>query len=146
MVAKKYIKNVGLLFTRLKDNIPKMLKANVIYKITCSTCHNVYIGQTSQWLKNRLAIHRSDLKKGLDRCALVGHVKSNQDHKIDLDNVEILTTDQNYERRIFLEMVNINKFDNTMNKKTDTQNLNVIYTYLLDYNNYSNAYDGPIDE
>lgn len=146
VIARKSIKNVGSLFTKLKDNIPTMLKSNVIYKLTCNTCQNCYIGQTSQWVKNRIALHKSDIRKRQDRCALTNHIMANQEHNIDMDNVEILATENNYDRRIFMEMVHINKSDNTINKKTDTNHLNIIYTYLLEYDNRDNYFDGPVDE
>lgn len=145
IVAKKSVKSVGSLFSNLKNKIPKLLTSNVVYKLICSTCHLVYVGQTSQWLKSRMAIHKSDIRKGIERCALAGHVKYNPNHVIDFGNVEIMAKERNYERRLFLEMANINRFRNSINKKTDTQNLNVIYTYLLD-NSFNNVFDGPLDE
>lgn len=145
-VAKKSTKSVGSLFSNLKDKTPKGLRSNVVYKLTCSTCSDVYVGQTSQWLKSRIALHKSDVKKGVDRCALVGHIKGNPNHRINYGNVEILESDRNYERRLFLEMVNINRLNNNMNKKSDTQNLNVIYTYLLECAKNNNHYDGALDE
>lgn len=144
-VAKKSIKSVGSLFSNLKDRIPKMMQSNVVYKLTCDTCSKVYVGQTSQWLKSRLALHKSDIKKGVDRCALAGHVKENKNHVINFDNAVILEKEVNYERRVFLEMTSINTFPNSINKKSDVQNLNVIYTYLLQYS-INNFYDGPLDE
>lgn len=55
---------------------------------------------------------------------------------MDFDKVEILNIERNYHRRIFMEMLNINKFQNIINnnnnkKETDTQILNIIYMYLL---------------
>lgn len=35
---------------------------NVIYLITCTKCHLMYVGQTSRMLKERLNNHRSDIK------------------------------------------------------------------------------------
>lgn len=88
----------------------------------------MYVEQTSQWLKSRLALHKSYIKKGIDLCALA--------HVINFSNVEILDAENNYEKRIFLEMTNVNSFPNIINKKSDTQNLNTIYTYF---------YDGSLD-
>ncbi|XP_044760791.1 uncharacterized protein LOC123318241 [Coccinella septempunctata] len=48
-------KTVGKLYTKLKDPIPTKLKSNVVYELKCEDCENKYIGQTSQWLKSRLA-------------------------------------------------------------------------------------------
>lgn len=53
-IAVRNLKTVGSLYTRLKDPIPTLQKSNVVYAIDCQDCDKKYIGQTSQWWKNRL--------------------------------------------------------------------------------------------
>lgn len=145
-VVKNSIKRVGsFYFSKLKNKMRKHVTLNIVYKLTCNTCQLVYVGQTRQWLESRMALQKSGIKKRVESCVLVGHNKGNVSHAISFDNVEILSQKKNYGRRIFLEIVYINKFNTSMNKKTDTQNLNVIYTCLLD-NSFNNFYDGPVDE
>ena len=50
------------LFSKLKDKTNKNVRSNLVYSIECS-CNRKYIGQTSQWIKNRIAGHKSDIKK-----------------------------------------------------------------------------------
>lgn len=145
-IAVKNVKTVGNLYTRLKTKTPTSLRSNVIYKLNCRDCSQSYVGQTSQWLKSRISLHKSDITKGLTRCALANHANQNR-HTVDFDNVQVLATEPLYKKRLVLEMININKQEDPINKKTDTQNLSSVYTYLLTYpNRKSSDYDGPIDE
>lgn len=129
-IATYNSKTVFSLFTRLKDTTPKQFNSNVIYRINCSDCQATYVGQTSQWLKNRLNIHRSDIKKKNIRCALTKH-SVEQEHHIDLDSVEIVDKTSSYNKRLIMEMIHIQREQNSINKKSDVQNLSNIYTFLL---------------
>lgn len=138
-------KTVKSLYSRLKDPIPKTLKSNVVYQLNCQDCDNVYIGQTSQWMKSRISLHKSDINRYKDRCALATH-SHDLDHRIDFQNVEILKTENNYHKRLIHEMIQINKHDNTINKKSDTHKLSNIYSYLLEKTKGNEYYEGPLDE
>ncbi|XP_044751210.1 uncharacterized protein LOC123311367 [Coccinella septempunctata] len=138
-------KTIRSLYTKIKDPIPTPLQSNVVYKINCENCDKCYIGHTSQWVKSRMALHKSDIRKYPERCALAAHAHS-LDHHIDFENVEILKTESNYQKRLIHEMININKEKNTLNKKTDTNKLSSIYSYLLEKLEMSGFYDGPVDE
>lgn len=145
-IAVYNYKTVKRLYSRLKDTIPTMLHSNVIYRIQCEDCSRGYVGQTSQLLKNRISLHKSDINKKNKRCALTKH-SLEQNHKFLFDNVEIIDKERNYNKRIILEMIHINEEEEAINSKSDTQNLSNIYTYLLTYpNREKNFYDGPIDE
>lgn len=93
-------KKVSNLYSKLKDPIPKNLKSNVVYEIECADCHETYVGQTSQWLKNRMALHKSDIKTNNPRCALSIHANK-YSHKVDLENVKILDMTMNYRKRMY---------------------------------------------
>lgn len=144
IIAKRNAVGVGSRFSRLKDRTPLMCNANVVYKLKCNVCNKVYVGQTSQLLKGRLALHKSDIRKGLTRCELSNHIINNIDHVIDFDNVQILAKEQNYTKRNFLEMTYINDYNNNLNKRSDVNNLSVIYTYIL--NRHLDNHEGPLDE
>ncbi|KAK9873617.1 hypothetical protein WA026_023296 [Henosepilachna vigintioctopunctata] len=60
-------------FTRLKDKIPSSLTSDCIYSVPCLDCEGVYIGQTSQTIKRRITLHKSDVRLCPDRCALALH-------------------------------------------------------------------------
>ena len=44
-------------FFRLKDRLPTMLRAKVVYQYTCSVCHDTYIGKTLRTLRTRAHEH-----------------------------------------------------------------------------------------
>ena len=51
-------------------------------------------------------------------------------HQFDFENVRVLDYEQNYKKRIVSEMIHINLCD-SVNLKTDTQNLSNIYSNIL---------------
>lgn len=122
----------SLLFTKIKDKIPLKFKSNVIYKINCKNCSGVYIGQTKQWLKSRLSGHKSNCKNivNFNKTALSMH-HFEKGHNFDFENVKILDNNQNKEKRNFLEMLHIKTTPNTVNFRTDTQNLSKFYLNLF---------------
>lgn len=117
----------------MKDKLILNYKSNVVYKIPCS-CGAVYIGQTKQLLKNRINEHicscniRHINKK--EKTALATH-HFDLNHEFNFDNVSILDNEQNYKKRLISEMILINKHNNTVNKKTDTENLSRIYNNII---------------
>ena len=50
-----YEKKNTAFFCSAKDSIPIHQKANVIYKATCSGCHDYYVGKTDHNLVTRLS-------------------------------------------------------------------------------------------
>lgn len=132
-IAKYNVTTNRSLFTNLKDKLPLLSKSDCIYSVSCIDCPDIYIGQTSQALKKRLTLHKSDIRLHPDRCALALHA-SNNGHQFDLNNVKILAVESNYDKRLFLEMCFINDHSNSVNKKTDIKSLSSIYSYLLSIN------------
>jgi hypothetical protein len=124
------LKTINHVFSKLKDPIPIPLSSNVIYKIPCLNCPSCYIGQTKQLLKNRISQHKSDSKLPNKTCALAHHVRDNK-HIMDFNNTTILDREDILQKRLFLEMVHINKNENSMNFRSDINNLSIIYTFLL---------------
>lgn len=131
-IAKYNVKTVHQLFSVTKDKTPVLSNSNVIYSIPCGECDSLYIGQTSQWLKTRITQHRSDCRINKYSCALAIH-SINSNHIIDFHRVKILEKETNYKNRLFLEMVHINKTPNTLNFKTDVENLSSVYSYVLNF-------------
>jgi len=50
-----------IVFSRVKDRIPKEKRSGVVYKIPCLGCSGVYLGETEQHLEKRISLHRYDL-------------------------------------------------------------------------------------
>ena len=117
-------------FSNLKDKIPILKNSNVVYSIRCLGCDSQYIGQTSQSLISRISGHKSDIRLHPDRCALAFH-SSTSKHLFDFDNTKVLHKESNTVKRLFLELCEIYQSNNSVNKKSDLQNLSRIYSYLL---------------
>src|SRR3978361_810110 len=115
-IAKKTVFKVNNLFTKLKDKTPIDLQNNVVYRIPCDNCQQIYIGQTKRNLQSRLISHKSDCNRKILNCDLADHMVKNK-HQPDYDNVKVLHKENNLSRRLILEMVEINEEVNSMNKK-----------------------------
>lgn len=133
-IAIRSVKTINNVFSNMKDKTPKMLKSNIIYCIPCAECTMKYYGQTSQWLKSRLAIHKSDVKYNRNRCAISQHANGSA-HGMKWDDTEIIAEENKYRSRLFLEMyyIRINAA-NSINFKTDTDQLSNIYSFLINGN------------
>lgn len=129
-IAKYYPHSLSLLFSSLKAKIPTLLRCDCVYLISCKDCSSVYVGQTSQNLKRRIALHKSDIRIHPERCALAGHA-SNLGHQFNFDETKILCQNNNLTKRTFLEMCYIKENVNNINKKTDIDGLSSIYSYIL---------------
>ena len=129
-IAQYNVLTNRLNFTPLKDRLDSVLNSNVVYSISCGGCNAVYIGQTSQLLKKRLTLHKSDVRLRPERCALARHSHVTG-HSFNFDDVKILELENNSFTRSFLEMCHINNHDNAVNSKSDINRLNSFYKYLL---------------
>lgn len=74
------------MFSKLK------FRSHVIYWLECANC-GIY-GQTLQWVKNRVALHKSDITRKMNRCALVVHAVTHS-HEINWESLKILDTENN---------------------------------------------------
>lgn len=132
--AKKNLKIINELYSTLKDPTQKGKMSNIVYKIPCRDCDQCYIGQSSRPLHSRIISHRSDCRTKSTACALASHVINNK-HEMNYEDSSILDIETNYTKRTFLEMVHINSNNNTMNRRSDINNLSIIYNYVLKLNN-----------
>lgn len=142
MTFKTYSTN-NKLFSRIKDRMSKWEMSNLVYKIPCTgntstNCSKVYIGTTKNTLKTRIAGHKSNQKYrhiNAEKTALSSHCfKLN--HNPDFENASVLRIENNYKRRLLLEMLEINNIpiSNRINFKMDTDNLAQNYRYLFSKN------------
>ena len=92
-------------------------KKNVIYKIPCAECNKKYIGQTSVILKKRTAEHirwcrkkhKKQMLKTTQKNDGIAYHHHSTGHQIDFDNVQIITQEKNYWRRLIVEGMEIKK-------------------------------------
>ncbi|XP_044764407.1 uncharacterized protein LOC123320972 [Coccinella septempunctata] len=76
--------------------------SSVVYKIPCLDCDRSYIGQTRQYLKDRIKQHKYDTKNinNKEKTALTYHVFG-EGHNFNFEEVEILDVESNgYKRNI----------------------------------------------
>jgi len=120
-----------IFFTSIKDKTPLLWRSNVIYRIPCENCNKSYIGQTGRYLKKRLDEHKRSIRKPITnpKTALAEHSRS-CNHNFDFDGVEVLDQQSYLNKRTIHEMCHI-KMNDTVNFRTDVQNLNVCYNYIL---------------
>lgn len=114
-------------FSKLKTTTPKNKRSNIVYKIPCNDCEGAYIGQTSQYLENRIKSHKYDKKNA---TALSNH-ESKNNHSFNYNEVIILASEVNTKKREFLEMVEIKKEQNSINDKKDVCGLSKLYFNIL---------------
>jgi len=121
-------------FSKLKDKTPNELQSGVVYKIPCSDCQGLYVGQTGRYLKTRISEHERSVKPtnyaASGKTALAEH-SFNQQHQFDFNSTQIIGRESNYKKRILLEMVNIKKYKESINKKQDTDDLSASYYNLI---------------
>lgn len=147
-IANRQHKTIGSLLPSVKDKTPNTEQSNVVYKIDCADCEACYIGMTSTKLKQRISGHRSNLKKlktlldkgytnedaevswVREKTALVNHAAT-MDHNFKLDETNIIDRTFKTNNLHILESCHIYNTNNTVNKRTDTDNLHVAYAGLL---------------
>lgn len=138
-IAFKFKKNIGTLFSRLKDTDEALKKSSVVYSIPCSECDRMYVGQTSRVLKDRITSHKSDCRLKKRTCALAEH-SIDTGHVPNFVSTKILHQESNSKKRIFLEMAEIYTQPNTLNKNKDVADLSIIYSNLMSlHNNNTNT-------
>jgi hypothetical protein len=85
-VAFKAPNEIGKLFP-FKDNIKeKHAQSLVMYRLTCETCKQTYIGKTERILAHRIKEHLNPKKDS----AIQTHLQENPTHVFDPENIEIL--------------------------------------------------------
>lgn len=133
-IANKQTKTIRSLFSRIKDKDEPIKMSNVVYSIPCTQCEGVYIGQTSRVLKDRITSHKSDCRLSKKTCALAQH-HLELGHNFDYSETKVLNSETNHNKRAFLEMVEISLQPNSINKRTDIDDLSVIYSNIFTLNN-----------
>lgn len=126
------IKTIQQIHSALKDETEVLKRSNLVYKIPCS-CGKAYIGQTKQRLGVRVNQHKNDCKNDhflkKEKTALATH-HFDTGHSFKFDEVTILDYEDNWLKRNISEMIFI-KTNNTVNLRTDTNHLSVLYSDIL---------------
>ena len=86
-----------------KDPSPIAEKSGVVYSIPCSTCNEVYIGQTGRHLETRLKEHKVAVKFAKTEISAVAEHVWLKKHQIDFQSTAILAKEQDSKKRCFTE-------------------------------------------
>ena len=116
--------------SKLKDNTPLLDKANVVYKISCQDCSNIYIGETGRQLATRLKEHQKDIR---DK-RLLSHVASHSlmnNHRFDFNSSQVLHQCNSVGSRKLLEAYYTHNTNDTINRALD---ISVQFRPIVSYN------------
>ena len=101
-VAHKPVNKLKTLFNKHKDRPKPLDKTNVIYKIPCQDCEQVYIGETSKTANTHITQHKNAIKREDPRSLPATHI-INHDHRFDWTKTTILDHGTTREAREFKE-------------------------------------------
>ncbi|XP_053698933.1 uncharacterized protein LOC128745891 [Sabethes cyaneus] len=143
-LASKPIKTTKHLLPPVKDPVPPLQQSQVIYSIPCADCEKCYIGMTRNQLKTRLSGHKSNISKharlvetnteaaklATFGSALIDHMIQHQ-HNFDVSKTKIIDRSYRTTALPILEMCHITNTPNTVNYRSDVDNLSSTYAGIL---------------
>ena len=128
--ALKAPNNLNQLFTKHKFKHKQEERSGIVYELNCKSCNSLYIGQTKNKLITRIKQHLNSIKNKTSCTALAEHhLKTG--HTFDFASPKILCYEKNTKKRQFLEMVHIKNKNDSINYRSDVQNLSNLYTNLI---------------
>lgn len=146
MIVKRYLLSLGneiniafgthntsrkKYFSITKDKVPKENNSGVVYSVPCSDCPAIYVGETRQMLRTRLAQHKNDIRKNHNHTALATHALE-KGHVFNFNDTKIVGRENVDKKRKILEIINIIKEEqNSVNFITDLQGLSDAYYTLF---------------
>jgi len=115
-----------------KDHTEHNCKKNIVYKIHCKNCDASYVGQTKRQLKTRTKEHVNNIKLDESRHSVITQHILNYNHSFNWQDIKILDSEPNYNKRLISEMLHIEEQANGINLKKDTEFLDQSYFDLFD--------------
>jgi len=135
ITLKPINKTEDIIYTNAKDKINKLMKTNIIYKIPCQNCNLSYIGQTKQFLADRIKQHSSNCTsktEGQNKKTALSIHSTQENHKFNFDEVKILHNEENWFKRNIVESIYILKnMDNVVNFRNDAENISHYYNNVI---------------
>ena len=110
-----------------KDKRPISKSSGVIYKISCSMCLAVYIGETGRLVEERMAEHQRDIRNKKRESLVYMHTEQ-YGHTFDFTNVRILARSNDPKTRRKLEGIYTHRNPHAINRAWE---LNPIYSVLF---------------
>ena len=102
-----------------KTPLPMNERTGAIYRIPCSTCDEVYIGQTGRMLEHRLKEHKRALTSsdGVYYTSAVAEHAIKSNHHIDWNNAKVVDYQQNIYTPEMLPGVMVHKKERESNEQ-----------------------------
>ena len=99
-----------------KDPVLPDRRDGVVYKIPCSTCDKVYIGETGRPVGERMREHRRDVQyRRTDSSAVAEHAW-NAEHHPGWDKISCVAQDKHWYTRRVKEAIQIRLHNNNINR------------------------------
>ena len=140
--------NIQACIPTQKDPLPTLDKSG-IYSIECE-CGEVYIGQTKRTVQVRKKEHQYHTRRGeLEKSAIAEHCWKN-DHKMHWDSTKVIAQPKSWFSRNFVEALEIEKADNSMNHNDGYQvplmwRENIVNKHALKKSDGKNSFKKPAE-
>ncbi|KAG4072561.1 hypothetical protein HA402_004650 [Bradysia odoriphaga] len=135
-IANRPDDKLGRIYSKQKDKLTDMQQSDVVYRIKCSICQSLYIGETCQRACTRKQQHKNsvsqtNLAKPKTASALALHTKTTG-HAFDFDSMKILDRQHN-KKKLQISEVNhiIMNREVACNYKRDTEHIAPAYSNIL---------------
>jgi hypothetical protein len=115
----------------IKDQIPNLLKSNVVYKLNCSNCDASYIGKTCRHVKKRFLEHGAELHETITDNTVSNNVIDNSSTLRRSDRNKNKTI--NYFHKETTEKTNPALIKQTQSAVKQHENMN---KHKIDWNNF----------
>ena len=121
-VASSSTTTIGKMTRKVKEPIPKEKWKDVIYKIPCHECAEVYIGETQRPLKARIKEHKTCCARSNMENGVAEHSVSKV-HAINFEGVEVLDRESGWHRRKIKEALHMKIHKHTFSQPSATPSL-----------------------
>jgi hypothetical protein len=98
-----------------KDKVENKMKSKIVYRINCCDCDQFYIGKTIRQFVLRLVEHRKDKSSSVHK-----HM-SDENHKIDWENFQIIDSARDDRRLLLKEMLHIKNLKPELNVQKSSE-------------------------
>lgn len=135
---KSFMSN-GSILLNAKEKLSKLQKPG-IYRLNCSDCNSVYIGQTCRNLEIRYKEHLNSYRlKHPERSNFAKHLIENNHNLTTNNKIELLHYCDHYFKLNFLEALEIHRHSHNQNYTIINEQLDTYHSpfldFLLDVNN-----------
>ena len=131
-IGKKIVFKYNDKLSRLlcKNKLSKKVADKGVYRISCSDCNSIYVGETGRNLKQRVKEHKKDVRNDKEYSAIARHVNDKL-HNIDFDSAEMIYPCTDLRKRRIIESIIISSHDDCMNLNNGFSPLNPVISVAI---------------